>query len=59
MNSSDLESAPHLLGEAQSCVDEESGVWYEEAAWDTVRSVVHRGQEQVRTQRSVARNEMG
>lgn len=44
MNSSDLESAPHLLGEAQSRVDEESGVWYEEAAWDTVHSVVHRSQ---------------
>lgn len=41
MSNRDLESAPHLLGEAQPCVGEEGGVWYEEGAWDTEHSVAH------------------
>lgn len=44
MSNMDLESAPHLRGEAQCRVGEEGGVWYEEGAWDTGHNVVHHGQ---------------
>lgn len=33
-----------LVGETQSCMDEEGGVWYEVEGWETVDSVVHHGQ---------------
>lgn len=44
MSSRDLESAPHLPGEAQCCVGEEGGVWHEEVPGNTIHNVVHHGQ---------------
>lgn len=39
MSNRNLESAPHLLGEA-----EDGAVWCEEGTWHTVHSLVHHGQ---------------